>query len=95
MFIQTLLPPVAGQVFRFSVAGCSGTTNIDVHANDQRLLKRDFTGLICKSEVIIPDDFYGATLSISAVDSSGKHQSIEYVISASDPGPHSMLAASR
>ena len=95
MFIQTLLPPVAGQIFRFSVAGCSGTTTIEVHANDQQLLQRDFTGLICKSEALIPDDCHGATLRIYAVDSTGKNQSIEFEISESDPGPHSMLAVSR
>jgi hypothetical protein len=43
----------------------------------------------------IPIGADGKTLSISAVDSVGHSKTVEFVISQSDPGPHSMLSITR
>jgi hypothetical protein len=95
MFIQTLVPPVAGKPFRFTVAGCSGETRIEVYANNKQILKRDATGMLCNSLAEIPPCTEGSTLEICASDSSGNNEKLEYEISESDPGAHSMLAKSR
>lgn len=95
MFIQTLVPPVAGSTFRFSVAGCSGETSIEVYADSKQILKRKLTGMLCRSAAEIPAYSEGSTLRICASDSNGNHQKLEYEISGSDPGAHSMLAKSR
>ena len=95
MFIQTLVPPVAGSTFRFSVAGCSGETHIEVYAGSKQLLDQKMTGMLCKSVAEIPPFTEGWTLKIHASDSSGSDQKLEYEISDADPGAHSMLAKSR
>jgi hypothetical protein len=95
MLIQTLKPPVAGEVFRFSVAGCSGTTKVQVFVNRQALLDREYNGMLCQSMAEIPAGVGGKTLSISAIDSAGHAKTLEYEISESDPGPHSMLSGTR
>lgn len=95
MFIQTLVPPVAGKLFRFTVAGCAGETNIEVYANNTQILKHESQGLVCKSAAEIPTGTEGTTLEICASDSSGNNQKLEYEISEADPGPHSMLTISR
>ena len=95
MFIQTLHPPVAGENFRFSVAGCSGTTNVRVLVNSEPILKRDYKSMLCQSLAKIPIGVEGKTLSISALDSAGHSETIEFEISESDPGPHSMLSITR
>jgi len=92
MFIQTLLPPVAGKIFRFNVAGGAGTTSIEVYVNTKQILKRESDDLPCRSAAEIPHGTEGATLSIYAIDSAGNDKSLEYRISESDPGPHSMLS---
>jgi hypothetical protein len=43
----------------------------------------------------IPLGVEGKTLSVSAVDSAGHAKTLEYEISESDPGAHSMLAGTR
>jgi len=95
MFIQTLLPPVAGGTFRFNVAGCAGATSIEVYANSKQILKRKCDDLVCKSVTEIPPGTEGTTLSICATDSAGHNQTLEYEISESDPGAHSMLSMTR
>jgi hypothetical protein len=95
MFIQTLVPPVAGRAFRFTVAGCAGETSIEVYANSAQILKREYNDLVCKSVVEIPPGTEGATLSICATDSTGNNQKLEYEISEANPGPHSMLSKTR
>lgn len=95
MFIQTLVPPVAGKTFRFTVAGCSGETRIEVYTDDRQILGSTMTGMLCKSAADIPPCTEGSTLKICASDSSGKSQKLEFEISASDPGAHSMLVKSR
>jgi len=95
MFIQTLVPPVAGKTFRFTVAGCSGETLIEVYTNNDQILDRKMTGMLCKSAAEIPLSSAGSTLRICASDSSGNRRKLEFEISESDPGAHSMLAKSR
>jgi hypothetical protein len=95
MFIQTLLPPVAGGTFRFSVAGCSGSTKIKVLVNSKQILNRKYDGMRCQSMAEIPHGAEGKTLGIYAIDSAGQHKSIEYEISEEDPGAHSMLSKTR
>ena len=95
MLIQTLRPPVAGEIFRFSVAGCSGTTKIRVLVNSKPILKSEHESMLCKSQAEIPNGDEGKTLSISAVDSAGHSKTLEYEISKTDPGPHSMLSITR
>ncbi len=95
MFIQTLLPPVAGGPFRFTVAGCVGKSSIEVYANDKQILKRECNDLLCKLAVEIPHGTEGATLRVNATDSAGSNQTLEYEISEADPGPHSMLSKTR
>lgn len=95
MFIQTLRPPVAGEPFRFSVGGCSGTTKVRVFVNRNSILKRDYDGMLFQSMAEIPPGVGGKTLSISAIDSVGHTKSLEYVVSETDPGPHSMLSGTR
>jgi hypothetical protein len=92
MFIQTLLPPVAGEVFRFSVAGGAGATTIEVFVNKELILDQQCTELPCRTLAEIPPSTGGETLRISATDSAGSNKTVEYQISDSDPGPHSMLA---
>ena len=95
MFIQTLRPPVAGEPFRFSIAGCSGTTKVRVFVNRNSILKRDYDGMLFQSMAEIPLSGKGKTLSISAIDSVGHTKTLEYKISEADPGPHSMLSDTR
>ena len=95
MLIQTLCPPVVGGNFRFSVAGCSGATNIRVSVNSKPILERKYESMLCQSMAKIPIGANGKTLSISAVDSAGHSKTVEYEISESDPGPHSMLSITR
>lgn len=95
MLIQTLKPPVAGEPFRFSVAGCSGTTKVRVFVNRQAILDREYNSMLCQSVTDIPLGVEGKTLSVSAVDSAGHEKTLEYEISDSDPGAHSMLAGTR
>ena len=95
MLIQTLVPPVAGRPFRFTVAGCSGETSIKVYANNKQILKRECNELLCQSVAEIPRGTEGTILEIYAADSAGHDQTLEYEISESDPGPHSMLARTR
>jgi len=95
MFIQTLRPPVAGESFRFSVAGCSGATKVGVYVNQKSILKRVYDGMRFQSMAEIPRGVGGKTLKIYALDSVGHTKSLEYEISESDPGPHSMLAGTR
>ena len=95
MFIQTLLPPVAGELFRFSVSGCVGKSNIVVYVNEKRVLHRQLHDLLCKLEIMIPGGTEGETLSIDATDESGACKTLEYVISESAPLAHSMLAGTR
>ena len=95
MFIQTLLPPVAGELFRFNVSGCAGETSVEVFANGKQILNREFKDLLCKSVVEIPMGTEGTTLSVHAIDSAGTHKMLEYEISEIDPGSHSMLSATR
>lgn len=95
MLIQTFKPPVAGETFRFSVAGCSGTTKVRVFVNRQAILDREYKGMLCQSATDIPPGVEGGTLSVSAVDSAGNTKALEYEISDSDPGPHSMLSGTR
>ena len=92
MFIQTLLPPVAGRTFRFNVAGGAGATSIEVYVDSKLIHKRDCDDLPCHAAAVIPPGTEGATLSISATDSVGNNKTLEYVISEADPGPHSMLS---
>ena len=95
MFIQTHRPPVVGETFRFSVAGCSGSTKIRVLVNSKQILKREYDGMLCQSMAVIPSGAEGKTLSIFATDSAGHNKTLEYEISESDPGPHSMLSSTR
>jgi hypothetical protein len=95
MFVQTLLPPVAGELFRFSVSGCAGKTNIVVYVNEQRVLHRELNELLCKMTVMIPGGTGGETLSIDAIDASGACKTLEYEISETPPLARSMLAARR
>ena len=95
MLIQTLHPPVAGETFRFSVAGCSGTTKVRVSVDNRPIFSREYNGMLCQAMAAIPLGVEGKTLSISASDSAGHSKTIEYEISKSDPGPHSMLAVGR
>jgi len=95
MLIQTLTPPVVGQPFRFSVAGCSGRTRVRVVANHKSILQREYEGMLCQSQVLIPNGVEGKTLNISAIDSAGNTKSVEYEVSAEDPGAHSMLSCTR
>jgi len=95
MFIQTLTPPVAGGTFRFSVAGCSGTTKVRVLVNSKPLLKREYDSMLCQSMAVIPTGVEGEILSISAIDSAGNTKTLDYKISEADPGPHSMLSFNR
>ena len=95
MLIQTLRPPIAGENFRFNVAGCSGTTNVRVLVNNKPILKRKYESMLCQSVAEIPIGVEGKTLSISAVDSAGHSETLEYEISDTDPGPHSMLSNTR
>ena len=95
MFIQTLRPPVAGQPFRFSVAGCSGTTKVGISVNRKSILERDYDGMLFQSMAEIPPGVEGKTLKISAFDSVGHTKTLEYKISEADPGPHSMLSDTR
>lgn len=95
MFIQTLVPPVAGSTFRFTVAGCSGETHIEVYVDSKQILDQKMTGMMCKSAAEIPPYTQGTTLKIHASDSRGNHKKLEYEISEADPGAHSMLAKSR
>ena len=92
MFIQTLLPPVAGKTFRFNVSGGAGVTSIEVYIDNKQIIKRESDDLLCKSMVELPGGTEGATLRIYATDSSGNNKTLEYEISESDPGPHSMLS---
>ena len=95
MLIQTLVPPVAGRPFRFTVAGCAGETIIKVYANSKQILKRECNDLLCQSVAEIPRGTEGTTLEIYATDSAGHDQTLVYDISESDPGPHSMLSKTR
>ena len=95
MFIQTFLPPVAGELFRFSVAGCAGKTNIVVYVNEERVLHRQLHDVLCKLVVMIPGGTEGGTLSIDAVDETGACRTLEYEISDTAPLAHSMLADTR
>jgi hypothetical protein len=95
MFIQTLLPPVAGKVFRFSVSGCAGKTNVVVYVNEKRILHRELNDLLCKMVVMIPSGTEGETLSIDAIDTTGVCKTLEYEISETPPMARSMLAATR
>jgi len=95
MFIQTLVPPVAGDTFRFSVAGCSGSTKVRVLVNSKQIINREYDGMRFQSLAEIPLGTEGETLGIHAVDSAGNDRVLEYEISEADPGPHSMLARTR
>jgi hypothetical protein len=95
MFIQTLLPPVAGELFRFSVSGCAGKTNVVVYVHDRRILHRELNELLSKLAVMVPEDAGGATLSIDAIDTTGVCKTLEYEVSETPPLAHSMLAATR
>ena len=95
MFIQTLVPPVAGRAFRFTVAGCAGSTKIKVLVNNKQILKRKYDGMRCQSMAEIPHGTEGKTLGIYAIDSAGQHKSIEYEISEEDPAAHSMRSKTR
>ena len=95
MLIQTLHPPVAGETFRFSVAGCSGTTVVKVSVNSRPIFSREYDSMLCQAMASIPFGVEGKTLSISATDSAGHSKTLEYEISKSDPGPHSMLSVGR
>ena len=86
MFIQTLVPPVAGSTFRFTVAGCSGETHIEVYADSERILSERMTGMLCKSVAEIPPYSHGTMLKIRASDSNGNRKKLEFEISESDPG---------
>lgn len=92
MFIQTLTPPVSGEDFRFSVAGCSGITKVRVLVNSQPIYRNTYESMLCRSLVTIPPGVGGKTLSISAEDSAGHSKKIDYEISKADPGAHSMLS---
>ncbi len=95
MFIQTLRAPVAGTVFRFSIAGACGTTSVEVRVNDRSIFKRAYTKMLCHAAALIPADTAGRTLTVTASDTLGNHKSLAYEISAADPGPHSMLSSTR
>ena len=95
MLIQTLVPPIAGRPFRFTVAGCAGETIIKVYANSKQILKSERSGLLCQSVAEIPRGTEGTALEIYATDSAGNNQTLEFEISKSDPGPHSMLFKTR
>ena len=95
MLIQTLVPPVAGKPFRFTVAGCCGETSIKVYANSKQILKKECNDLLCQSVAEIPRGTEGTILEIYAVDSVGHTKTLEYEISEADPGPHSMLSGTR
>jgi hypothetical protein len=95
MFIQTLVPPVAGDTFRFSVAGCSGSTKVKVLVNNKQIIKREYDGMRFQSMAAIPRGSEGKILGIYAVDSAGNNKALEYEISESDPGAHSMLSGIR
>jgi len=92
MFIQTLVPPVAGDTFRFSVAGCSGSTSVKVLVNSEQIIEREYDGMRFQSMAIIPQGSQGKTLGIYAADSAGNKKALTYEISASSPGAHSMLS---
>lgn len=91
MYIQTLLPPVAGQVFRFSVGGGAGPKHIELTVGEEHLLELDSDDLLCKADAVIPPSANGAILNITATDSTGDSKSLDYEISESNPGAHSML----
>lgn len=95
MLIQTMRPPVAGEPFRFSVAGCSGRTEVNVLVNRQSILNREYNSMLCQSMTEIPRGMGGKTLRVTATDSAGHSKTLEYEISESDPGPHSMLSVTR
>ena len=95
MFIQTLVPPVAGDTFRFSVAGCSGSTRVKVLINSEQIIKREYDGMRFQSTATIPPGTEGKTLGIYTVDSAGNNKALEYEISEADPGAHSMLCRTR
>ena len=95
MFIQTLLPPVAGESFRFNVSGCAGATSIEVYVNSKQILNRKCDDLLCKTVTVIPNGTEGKTLSIYATDSAGNNKTLEYEISEAAPGAHSMLSDTR
>jgi hypothetical protein len=95
MFIQTLVPPVAGEIFRFNVAGGAGLTSIEVYVGAKQILDRHSDHLPCRAVARIPPGSEGSTLRINATDSAGHNKTLKYVISESDPGPHSMLSRSR
>jgi hypothetical protein len=95
MFIQTLVPPVAGNTFRFSVAGCSGSTKVKVLVNSKQIINREYDGMRFQSLAEIPHGTEGKTLGIYAVDSAGNNKTLEYEISEANPGPHSMLTKTR
>ena len=95
MFLQTLQPPVAGEPFRFSVAGANGETSIEVRIDGRCIHHETRDQLLSSTLVDIPLDAAGRVLTIRAIDSVGHDQSLEYEISAADPGPHSMLWSTR
>jgi hypothetical protein len=95
MFIQTLKPPVAGEDFAFSIAGACGVTSIEVHVDDRRILRCINENLLCRAAAHVPNTAAGCTLRVSATDEYGNSKHLEYEISASDPGPHSMLSETR
>ena len=92
MFIQTLLPPIAGDAFSFDVAGGTGATSIEVFIGNKRILARKYRKLPCRAVATIPHDAEGETLRIQAIDSAGHSKTLKYLISAADPGAHSMLS---
>lgn len=91
MFRQTLVPPVTGDTFRFSVAGYSGSTRVKVLIHSAPTIKREYDGMRFQSMAIIPPGTEGKTLGIYTVDSAGNNKALEYEISEADPGAHSML----
>jgi hypothetical protein len=92
VYIQTIAPPVAGESFRFSVGGGAGPKHIELMVGDQSLLELDSEDLLCQANAVIPPSTEGTILSICATDSTGDRKSLEYTISETNPGPHSMLA---
>ncbi len=92
MNIQTLLPPVVGENFRFNVGGGAGVTSVEVYVDSDQIFKQEYEDLLCRAAAVIPQGTEGATLSIYATDSSGNNKTLKYQISESDPGPHSMLS---
>ena len=95
MHIQTLLPPVIGEIFRFNVSGGAGVTSVEVYVGSDQVFKQEYEDLLCRASTVIPQGTEGATLSINATDSAGSNKTLNYEISESDPGPHSMLSVSR